>query len=106
MDPDNFIIKHWALHHPDLDECPKMRFKVIKTFNDPLSRLISESVWIDKMSNMNSKSEWRCNKMSRLVVETPAWLQKKPKMIEDKYESEKVVEREIEALKVRIGFTT
>ena len=72
MDPDNFIIKHWALQHSDLDECPKMRFKVIKTFNDPLSRLISESVWIDKMSNMNSKSEWRCNKMSRLVVETPA----------------------------------
>ena len=42
--------------------------------------------------------------MSRLVVETPAWLQKKPKMIEDKYESEKVVERKIEALKERVGF--
>ena len=40
------------------------------TFKDPLTRLVAESVMIDKISNLNSKSEWRNNRVSRLVVET------------------------------------
>ena len=42
-----------------------------------MSRLIAESVLIDKESNLNSKSEWRSTKMSRLVIETPKWLERK-----------------------------
>ena len=74
FDPDNFIIKHWVLHHQDLRERPRVKFKVKKSFRDPLSRLIAESVIIDLESNLNSKSEWRSNKMTRLVVEAPTWL--------------------------------
>ena len=48
-----------------------MRFKVLKTFQDPLSRLATESVLIDMMGTMNSKSEFRNNKISRIVVEDP-----------------------------------
>ena len=70
FDSENFIIKHWVLHHPELERRPRIRFKVIKTFRDPLSRLVAESVLIDKLSNLNSKSEWRNNRVSRLVVET------------------------------------
>ena len=58
------------LHHPQLERRPKISFKIIKTYKDPLSRLIAESVLIDKLANLNSKSEWRNNRESRLVVET------------------------------------
>ena len=67
FDKDNFIIKHWVLHHRDLKERPRIQFKVRRSFRDPLSRLVAESVLIDKESNLNSKSEWRNNKMCRLV---------------------------------------
>ena len=77
FDKDNFIIKHWVLHHSDSTERPRIRFKVRKAFKDPMSRLIAESVLIDKESNLNSKSEWRSTKMSRLVIETPKWLERK-----------------------------
>lgn len=96
LESDNFIIKHWALEHSDLEEAPRMRFKLLKSFNDPMSRLISESVWIDKFSNMNSKSEWRNNKMSRLVVEAPGWIAKKESKKER--DSDADVEKKIEAL--------
>ena len=49
----------------------------MRSFKDPLSRLIAESVIIDKEYKLNSKSEWRNNKMSQLVVEAPTGLSKK-----------------------------
>ena len=76
FDCDNFIVKHWVLHHSELAERPRFKFKVRKSYRDPLSRLIAESVIIDKESNLNSKSEWRNNKMSRLVIEAPMWVGK------------------------------
>ena len=77
IDPDNFIVKHWVMQHSDMDRAPRVQFKVVKVFKDPLSRLVAESVLIDNVSNLNSKSEWRNNKMSRLVVEVPSWMSDK-----------------------------
>ena len=77
FDPDNFIIKHLVIHHNELEDRPRIKFMAKKAFNDPLSRLVAESVYIDKLSNLNSKSEWRKNEVSPLVVETPEWMKKK-----------------------------
>ena len=38
LDTDNFIVKHWVLHHPSLEHRPCVRFRVLKAFKDPLSR--------------------------------------------------------------------
>ena len=76
LDPDNFIVKHWILKHSNLDNPPRIKFKPIKSHSDALSRLVSESVWIDAKANMNSKGEWRVNKVSRLKVDERAWKEK------------------------------
>ena len=68
---ENFIIKHWLSVHSEMEEAPDMRFKVLKSFQDPLTRMATESVLIDTVSNMNSKSEFQNNKLSRIVVEDP-----------------------------------
>ena len=65
---DNFIVKHWALHHGDNENPPVIRFRVVDTFKDPLSRLLAESVWIESDSNLNSKNEWRGEKITRITV--------------------------------------
>ena len=68
---DNFAVKHWVKHHSNLPSAPRMRFKVIKSFQDALSRLATEAVLIEREGNMNSKSEFRNNKISRIVIEDP-----------------------------------
>ena len=69
LEYDNFITKHWALQHSDLKEPPKIKFVPIKSYKDALTRLVSESVWIEAKANMNSKGEWRTNKVSRLKID-------------------------------------
>ena len=76
LDPDNFVVKHWILQHSELNEPPKIRFKPVKSFKDALSRLVSEAVWIDAKANMNSKSEWRINKLTRLKVDLSTWAER------------------------------
>ena len=68
---DNFIVKHWVTTHRELSNPPRMCFKVLKSFQDALSRLATESVYIDAFGSMNSKSEYRNNKISRIVIEDP-----------------------------------
>ena len=77
------------LEHSDLERAPRVRFRVLKTFKDPLSRLVAESVYIDKDSNLN----WRNNKMSRLVVEVPAWLQKKNEGSKEKIQEDNLLKK-------------
>ena len=79
LDESSFVIKHWILKHPDLDKPPMIKFSVKRPLKDALSRLVCESVWIEEKSNMNSKSEWRNNKVNRLTIEDPEWLAKKKK---------------------------
>ena len=38
---DNFILKHWINCHEDLTTPPLVRFRVVKSFNDPLSRMLA-----------------------------------------------------------------
>ena len=68
-DEGNFIVKHWALKHIDQMEPPEMRFRVLRSFREPLTRVLTAAVLIEKISTMNSKSEWGHTKLKRLCVE-------------------------------------
>ena len=35
---DSHQIKHWKIHHPDLEEPPKFKFKIVSFFSDPMTR--------------------------------------------------------------------
>ena len=34
-------VKHWLLDHGDLPEPPKFRFRLVRSFTDPMSRQLS-----------------------------------------------------------------
>ena len=74
VDVENFITKHWALKHRSLGSYPKMKFRVLKQCKDALTRQVSEAVWIENCSNMNSRSEWGKNSLSRLKVDKAPWV--------------------------------
>ena len=70
IDLDNFITKHWAHSHSSNSECPKMKFKVLKQCKDALTRQVVEAVLIESKANLNSKSEWGRNSLTRLRVDS------------------------------------
>jgi hypothetical protein len=71
---DSHIWKHWAEHHPN-ESMPRFSFKVIRTFQDCLTRQVAESVRIDRRGGcvLNSKTEFSRCKITRLVVDTSEW---------------------------------
>ena len=87
-DESNFILKHWALEHGSNDKPPLMRFSVVQTHMDAMTRLIQKAVLIETDANMNSKAEWRQNSKVRLVFEKSEWEKKKLKVEELKREVE------------------
>ena len=44
---DSHQIKHWLLDHGDLQEPPEFKFRLIRSFKDPMSRQLSEAVKIE-----------------------------------------------------------
>ena len=84
LDADNFIVKHWVSQHRDSIKPPRIRFAVKKSFQDPMTRLVTEAVLIDKESNLNSKAEWGHNKLKRLIVDKPTWMYEAAEVKEDK----------------------
>ena len=84
----NFIVKHWANEPSQSDSPPIMRFSVIQTHIDAMSRLIQEAVLI---ASMNSKAEWRKNPKPRLVLEEPDWIRKKSEAEKSKQELEETL---------------
>ena len=99
FDSKSFIMKHWASSHPELTRHPKIKFKVVKRHSSALTRLIHEEIRIDGSGNLNSKSEWRYNRKSRLTVEKAPW-QEKTKQREEA-EAEEQESKIIESLKSR-----
>ena len=45
-DRENFIVKHWALVHPDEEQPPVIKFEVVRNYRYCLSRLVHEAVLI------------------------------------------------------------
>ena len=75
---DSHQIKHWILSHPEMQEPPAFRFKIIKTFKDPMSRQLSEAVRIELRGSdiLNSKGEYNRCRVPRLRVDMTEWQQK------------------------------
>ena len=82
---DSHQIKHWILDHQELLAPPRFNFKIIKTFQDPLSRQLSEAIRIELRgeSVLNSKSEFNRCKIPRLTINLDEWKSRKEKEKEE-----------------------
>ena len=69
------MVKHWKLSHPELQELPKFHIKVVASFQDAMSRQLSEAVRIDLRGEhvLNSKSEYSRCKVPRLMINKEEW---------------------------------
>ena len=76
---DSHMIKHWQIDHPELPEPPKFKFKVVASFQDALTRQVSEAVRIDLRGSgvLNSRSEYSRCRLPRLMIDTEEWRVKK-----------------------------
>ena len=68
-------IKHWLLDHQDMKEPPRFKFRLIKSFKDPMSRQLAEAVRIELRGNdiLNSKAEYNRSRVPRLRVDMEGW---------------------------------
>ena len=64
------IIKHWMNTHPELENQPAFKFRILKVHKDCLSRQLGEAVtiWLSKDSLLNSKNEYLSNCITRITV--------------------------------------
>ena len=65
MSEESHKIKHWLTDHQELLAPPKFKFKMIQSFQDPMSRQLAEAVRIELRGSdaLNSKSEYNmCTK--------------------------------------------
>ena len=87
--PDSHIRKHWDEAHPG-KEMPPFTFKIVQSFQDCLTRQVSEAVRIGLRGEvLNSKSEFSRCSIARLVVEKPEWEKKEEERLNNIKEKEK-----------------
>ena len=74
-------IKHWLLDHGDLQEPPEFKFRLIRSFKDPISRQLLEGVRIQLRGSgiLNSKAEFNRSRVPRLRVDMEGLIQAKKK---------------------------
>ena len=72
---DSHQIKHWLTEHQELLAPPRFHFKIIQTFQDPLSRQLAEAVRIDLRGDgvLNSKAEYNRCRVPRLKINMEEW---------------------------------
>ena len=72
-------VKHWLCDHPELLTPPRFKFSLIRLFQDPLSRELSEAVRIELRGEnvLNSKAEFSRCRVPRLRVDLEGWMTKK-----------------------------
>ena len=75
---DSHQIKHWLTSHEDLLAPPGFKFKIIQSFQDPLSRQLAEAVRIDLRGEniLNSKAEYSRCRVPRLRIDMEGWKEK------------------------------
>ncbi len=73
---------------PELESPPKFKMKMISSFQDAMTRQISESVRIDLCGSgvLNSKTEYSRCRLPRLVIDHEGW--KKAKVDEKKQQEQ------------------
>ena len=86
---DSHQIKHWLSSHEELLTPPSFKFKIVRTFQDPLTRQLSEAVRIDLRGDgiLNSKAEYSRCRVPRLVVDMECWKSKQ----DEKKSGEKII---------------
>ena len=64
-------VKHWITEHPELQEPPRFRFRLVRGFKNPMSRQLSEAVRIELHggSILNSRSEYNRCRVPRLRID-------------------------------------
>ena len=97
---DSHQIKHWLSSHEELLVPPAFKFRIIATFQDPLSRQLSEAVRIDRRGSqiLNSKSEYSRCRVPRLRIDKEGWMEKvvKDGKKDDSQKTDKVSNQEEE----------
>ena len=74
---------------------PRMKFNVLRSFQNALSRLTTEAVFINAFGTMNSKCEFRNNALSKIIAVDP----RKRKKIADADEEEELLMRKIDEIR-------
>ena len=66
--PPSHILR---MTHPEDDQCPPFRIKVIGSYKDCLTRQVSEALKIHNSKDelLNSKNEYASNHLSRIMVD-------------------------------------
>ena len=68
---DSHILKHWELEHEGKVD-PQLRFDIVRTFKDELSRQIEEAVCVNLRGTVsNSKGVYKRCTLPRFVLEKP-----------------------------------
>ena len=69
------MLKHWLPDHQHLLEPPKFKFRIIRSFQDPLTRQLAEAVRIERHGDgiLNSKSEFNRCRIPRLKIDQEEW---------------------------------
>ena len=68
-------VKHSLLDRWDLPKPPKFKFRLVRSFADPMSRQLSEAVRIELRGSdiLNSKAEYNSSRVPRLKVDMEGW---------------------------------
>ena len=83
LDKDSHMVKHWFLEHPEKEEMPNFKFKIVGKYGDCLTRQIKEAVRIShRPGTLNSKGEFGGGRIPRLVIEKTEYEEKKARMEE------------------------
>ena len=91
-------VKHWLTEHRELQEPPPFKYRLVRTFKDPMSRQLSEAVRIELRGEgiLNSKAEFNRCKVPRLKIDLEGWKKEKLKescnQLEDCHEMEASLE--------------
>ena len=73
LKPESVLLEHWMKVHSLQMTPPVFKLKKLKKFKDSLSRQISEAIYIEEGGNLNRKSEFGHNHITRLVGNLSAW---------------------------------
>ena len=73
LKPKSFMLSHWMSQHATQMVPPVFEFRIIGRYRDCLSRQVAEALLIEDRGNLNKKSEFTSNHISRLESGLSQW---------------------------------
>ena len=75
---ESYQVNHWLTSHEEMLAPPKFKFKIVRSFQDPLTRQLSEAVRIELRGEeiLNSNAEFSRCRVPRLRVDMEGWQEK------------------------------